>query len=78
MTQPSPCSYSPSREKGVIGVHVNGRTGDSDLVIDIEYNVGKLTASQEVTSAIITPPIIQSREDGPQILMKVGRILLDR
>ena len=65
------------------------KSGNSDIYIDIEYKgplavlandhvVNKLTASQEVASSIITPPVLEPTGDGPQILMANDRVLLDR
>ena len=86
-------SHTNTKQSDAITVHVthgdkwtSSKIADANVIIDIKgYGsqstgdlVGTLTASQNITSSIITPPILESQVDGPQILMKEDRILLER
>ena len=87
------CSHTNIKKSGAITVHVShgdewssSEIANAHVVIDMTGsgtkrtadNVRTLTASQNITSSIITPPILESQVDGPQILMKQDRILLER
>ena len=86
-------SHTNTKQSAAITVHVSHgdkwtslQIADANVIIDIKgYGsqltaelVRTLTASQNITSSIITPPILESQVDGPQILMKEDRILLER
>ena len=86
-------SHTNTKESEAITVHVShgdegspSTVANADVIIDIKGSGSKmeadndqtLTASQNIKSSIITPPILESQIDGPQILMKEDRILLER